>query len=182
MKTRPLASAIFFLSSYAPLAAIIAVKDFDFAAGRLKHPYGVLVVVALAVLSAGVLYAAVRQIRAGVEVTVRSVSNKSGELVNYTIPYMISFFAFDLGNWNEVVAFLAFLALMYVLTVRTQNIFINPLLAILGYSLYDVAFRDGDVDRQGALLAREELHAGDRAVLQRVARFFYIVTAINPEV
>lgn len=182
MEARGFTSAIFFLSSYAPLAPIIIFKDLNLTTWRFAHPRGVAVVFLLALLSVIFLFLVMNKVRQGVDVKVLSVSSKSGELVNYTIPYMISFFAFDLGDWNAIFAFLFFLLLMYVLTLRTQNIFINPVLALAGWSLYDVAFRDGTAERQGAFLARHELHRDDTAVIQRVARFFYIVTATNPEV
>jgi hypothetical protein len=177
MRAKPVVSVVFFLSSYAPLAPIIIFKDYDLGAGRLKHPTGVWIVSALALLSIVVLFLAMRSVSHGIDVRVQSVSHKSGELVNYTIPYMISFFAFDLGNWNDIFAFVFFLSLMYVLTLRTQNIFINPLLALWGWSLYDVTFLDVRTERQGTFLARVELHSADIAVVQRVARFFYIVTS-----
>jgi hypothetical protein len=182
MNPRRWTSVVFFLSSYAPLAPIIIFKDYDRRYHRIAHPIGVAIVAAIAVISVILLFLAMRSIREGVVVDVRSVSNKSGELVNYTIPYMISFFGFDLGDGNAVFAFVFFLLLMYVLTVRTQNVFINPMLALRGWSLYDVTFADGKIDRQGTFLTREELRPGHSATIQRVARFFYIVTSTNPEV
>jgi hypothetical protein len=176
MQTRRLVSVVFFLSSYAPLAPIIIFKDVDLHTRTFRHPHAVEIVAALAVLSIAVLLMAMHAVVEGAEVCVQSVNNQSGELVNYTIPYMISFFAFDLGNWNDIFAFLFFLALMYVLTLRTQNVLINPVLALFGWSLYEVTFMDVKTERQGTFLARVELHKGQEAVVQRIARFFYIVT------
>jgi hypothetical protein len=182
MNPRGWTSIVFFLSSYAPLAPIIIFKDYDRQAHHFAHRVSVEIVAAIAVLSIILLFLAMRSIRAGVVVGVHSVSNKSGELVNYTIPYMISFFGFDLGDANAVFAFVFFLLLMYILTVRTQNVFINPMLALRGWCLYDVTFADGKIDRQGTFLTRDELRPGHSATIQRVARFFYIVTSTNPEV
>jgi hypothetical protein len=181
MKVRVWTSIIFFLSSYAPLAPIILFKDYDFTKHAFRNPTAVAIVVSIALAASGLLFVAMRQIRQGVLVTVRNVSNKSGELVNYTIPYMISFFGFDLSDANAIFAFMFFLALMYVLTVRTQNIFINPLLALRGWALYDVTYQQGTGDHQATFLAKTEFRVGDDILVQRVARFFYVVTAINPE-
>lgn len=181
MKVRRWTSITFFLSSYAPLAPIILFRDYNFRDHAFRNPTAVTIVACIAALASIFLFIAMRQIRHGVQVNVRAVANKSGELVNYTIPYMISFFGFELSDANAIFAFLFFLALMYVLTVQTQNIFINPLLAVRGWALYDVTYRTTAGEHQATFLARSEFRVGDDVLIQRVARFFYVVTAINPE-
>jgi hypothetical protein len=181
MKLRVWTSLVFFLSSYAPLAPIIIFKDYDLKTHTFRNPTAVVIVASIAVVAGALLFVAMGRIRHGVLVRVNAVSNKSGELVNYTIPYMISFFGFDLSDANAIFAFLFFLGLMYVLTVRTQNIFINPLLAVCGWALYEVTYGPAAAERQATFLSRTEFRIGDDVLIQRVARFFYVVTAINPE-
>jgi len=181
MRLRKWASLVFFLSSYAPLAVIILLKDLD-TSWRPKHVAILVVVCTIAIVSVALLWLGMRSIRQGSGVTVRSIATKSGELVNYTIPYMISFFGFDLGDRYAVTAFLFFLALMYWLTVCTHNVFINPVLALMGWSLYEVTFEENGGEHQATFLAKQEFRKGDVVLVQYVARFFYVVTDVKPEV
>ena len=120
-------SILFFVSSYSPLALIILLMDInpDFAfkspGSWLLHPTASVGALIIGVMSVFILLITVKQIGGGDNIKIIRVANQSGELVNYSIPYMISFFGFDLGNLSSVAAFLFFLVLMYVLTGRTTN-------------------------------------------------------------
>jgi hypothetical protein len=181
MKLRIWAAIIIFISSYSPLALILLIKDLDKVTWTLRNPIIAISILAIAAISVFVLSITTRVIRQGDVVTLTRVSSKSGELVNYTIPYMISFFGFDLGDWRELSAFIVFMLLMCMLTIRTQNIFINPILALQGYGLYDVEFKEGAEIKQAIFLSRNELHSGENCLIRRLSYFLYFVTETNPK-
>lgn len=95
---------------------------------------------------------------------------------------MISFFGFDLGDLRASSAFGIFMILMFILTIRTQNIFINPLLALIGYGLYDVEYMAENQCRHATFLSKHEFFNGDSCLVRDVSRFLYVVTKVNPEV
>jgi hypothetical protein len=177
MKTRLFISITIFVSSYSPLAVILLVKDFNLTKQWFDHPLTCLVVVIVALASLVVLLIVLKLvITGGFSVTVQRVSNRSNELVNYTIPYMISFFGFNLGSWQDLASFGWFMALMCFLTIRTQSLFISPVLALMGFGLYDVEYKEGDTTKQGIFLSRRELQIGKSCQIKKASYFLYFVT------
>jgi len=178
MKTRLFASITIFVSSYSPLAVILLIKDFNLANRWFDHPRTCLVVLIVAIGSLVVLLVVLKLLmNGGFPVTVKRISNRSNELVNYTIPYMISFFAFNLGSWQDLASFGWFMALMCFLTIRTQSLFINPVLALMRFGLYNVEYDENGVGKEGIFLSRRELSTGDQCQIKRVSYFLYLVTS-----
>jgi hypothetical protein len=182
MRLRHWVSVVLFISSYSPLALILLIGDFDPQTKSLKNPAISLSILFVSFLSVLLLFVVMRQIRQGDTIKITSVCNQSGELVNYTIPYMISFFRFDLGGIQSFSCFLLFMVLMCVLTIRTQNIFINPILALAGYGLYDVEFTRGQEDFHAILLSQHKLHRNQECRVRQLADFLYCVTDPKPKV
>jgi len=146
MKLRFLSSLLIFLSAYSPLSIIFLIQDFDLEKKELMHATIVWSIIGVSIISCILTWTAIRFLRmSSPPIIVKSVSNRSGELINYSIPYMISFFVMDLGNLKLLLSFGFFMFIMYVLTMKTHNIFINPMLAVMGYNIYDVKYeRNGN--------------------------------------
>lgn len=182
MRPRILTSIIIFISSYSPLGLILVIKDDDVPRVALRHPVTDTIILAVSALSVVILLVAMSQIKDGFPVLIKRVVNRSNELVNYTIPYMISFFGFDVGKWQDMLSFGIFMGLMGLLTIRTQSLFINPILASVGYGLYDAEFQEGVDRREGILLSRLELRIDREYKIRRVSYFLYLVTGTTKEV
>lgn len=184
MKLRLLSSILIFISAYSPLSLIFLVQDYDFDKHILCHPEIVYPVLAISVISCIIVIASVEKIKfSSPPIEILSVSNRSGELINYSIPYMISFFAVDLGDINQLICFGIFMVLMYWLTLKTHNMFINPVLALRGYNLYDVRYKSGNEELQDFFLSKDKrLENGDKCRIVEVSENLYLVTEINPEI
>ena len=104
LRLRLWASLLIFVSGYAPLLVILAVKDLQFVCSVPvpNHPWLFGIFVSLAVLSSVMVLGAVKSIRSGLAVEVTKASNKSGEMFGYTIPYVLSFVRIDLGEWQTL--------------------------------------------------------------------------------
>ena len=86
MKLRFVSSLIIFLSAYSPLSIIFLIQDINFKKGALMNPEIVWTALGLSIISCIFLWASVSFIRASSPpITVRSVSNRSGELINYSM-------------------------------------------------------------------------------------------------
>lgn len=179
MKLRLWSSLMIFVSSYFPLGFIAIVKDLDPTTFRPQHPVIALVIAATFCFCVVALWLAVTTIPSGLPVTITKVSNRSGDLFAYTIPYMISFYNFNLGDWRTLLCLGIFLLLLFVLAYQTRSVLVNPVLALVGYGLYDAQFKDGVVDRQGMLLSRSEFAVGDVCHVYRLSNFLYLVTAVE---
>jgi hypothetical protein len=168
-----------FISSYFPLALIFIIKDLDNEKFYPKHPITAALITELVLISCFVVLLAARKIESGVAVKMMKVSNKSGDMFTYTIPYMISFYNFNLGDWKTLLSLLVFMSLMFALSYRTQNVFINPLLALTGYGLYDCQIKDGSREVQGLFISKHEFQLGDTCIVERLSNFLYFVSSVQ---
>ena len=176
LRLRPWAALVLFVSAYAPLLLILAIKDLDAARGypAPTHPwlFGALLVVA--VLSCFIVLRAVRSIRAGLSVQVSKAANKSGEMFGYTIPYVLSVVRIDLGDWQTLASLTVFMAMMFVVAYRTQTVFVNPILAMAGYMLIDTTFKRGETETQAMVITRVALKIGGTYTMERLAHYLYV--------
>ncbi len=179
MKVKFLPSLLMFLSSYFPLALIFIIKDIDPDTWLPAHPTMAVLVACIAGTSCLIVLLVANRIEGGIPVHITKVSNKSGDMFTYTIPYMISFYNFNLGDWKTLASLLVFMMLMFALAYRTQNIFVNPVLALAGFGLYDCQFNDGSREAQGLLISKHEFGIGDTCVVQRLSAFLYFATEIQ---
>lgn len=174
MKPRFWVTLLMFISSYAPLVLILAVRDFDYDGYRLNSPDIVWPALAIAAVSCLMLWFVMRQFRGGELAEVLEVENRSVELLNYTIPYLISFLPLEIGQANEMVAFGLFMALMFWLTYKTDNLYINPVLTFFGYGLYRVSVTISGHRYEVNALTRSLPKEGDRFFLERLSPFLYV--------
>lgn len=179
MQLHFLSALAIFISGYAPLGLILLVKDLNEVTFQWEHPTNVLILFLIFVTSAIFALSAARNIKQGVPVRIARVSNKSADMFTYTIPYMMSFYKFDLGDWKLLVCLFIFLAMMFVLSYRTQNVFVNPVLALAGYGLYDCQFKDGPQEKQGLLLSKQPFQVGDYCSVKRLSNLMYFVTHVQ---
>lgn len=63
---------------------------------------------------------------------------RDSEVMGYIASYLIPFVAFQLGNWQQLVALSVFIVVLLVIYVHSNMIYINPMLNIVGYRLYEI--------------------------------------------
>jgi hypothetical protein len=178
MKPKLLTAILLFISAYSPLFVILAVKDFDFYSNcSFKHPIGISILLGIAALSVTLLFITINSIRRGnMPVTVKSVKNRSVDLINYTIPYIVSFFGFDLAKLEDIISLSIFLLLLLLLTIKSKSVFMNPILLLAGYNLYDLEYSyDGKVGST-IVISKHEMKLGERFYIRSLTRFLYFVT------
>ena len=182
MRLRWFSSILIFLSAYSPLSVIFLIQDIDFTTGIIAHPKIVYSLLGVSVFSLLFIAIAVRSVRTSTPpVIVLSVSNRSGELINYSIPYMLSFFVMDLSNVNLLVSFAFFMFIMYWMTLKTHNIFVNPVLAMMGYNIYDVHYkRDGHEFEDFFLVKGDRLRRNEPCRVVELSENLLLVTERIP--
>ncbi|CAM4449472.1 hypothetical protein [Vibrio agarivorans] len=111
------------------------------------------------------------------DIEVIAAKSRSSEVVNYTIPYMISFVAFDLGKWQDIVSLFLFLSVLCLLSVRSQSVFINPILAALGYGLYDCKYNEAGNEKECVMLSKHDLLAGNSESYVKLNNYMGIVSS-----
>lgn len=177
MKPKIWTSILLFISAYSPLFLILAVKDFDFEnTYRLQHPLAVYILLGLSVLCVIILFLILKSIKRGnMPVKIRSVRNRSVDLINYTIPYILSFFGFDLSKWEDVISLAIFMTIMLVLTITSRSLFLNPILAFAGYGLYDIDYEFNGETKTISVLSKIELKVGEQVYIKSLTRFLYLI-------
>jgi hypothetical protein len=179
LRLRFWASLVLFVSAYSPLMLILIIKDYDRAnpSWLPQHPIVSGLLLLAAVVSSWAVLHAVKEIDGGLIVTVTKAANKSGDMFGYTIPYMLSFLRVDLSDWQTLVSLALFLGILFVMAYRTQNMFVNPIIALAGYMLIDCNFKRGEKEIQAMVVTRTPLVIGNTYRLERLSYYLYIAAA-----
>jgi hypothetical protein len=183
LRLRFWASLLIFVSGYAPLLVILAVKDLQIVNSipTPQHPWMFAVLIALAGLSSFMVLGAVKSIKSGLSVEVTKAANKSGEMFGYTIPYVLSFVRIDLGEWQTLVSLAIFLGMMFAVAYRTQTVFVNPILAVAGYMLIDCAFKRAGTETQAMVITRVPLKIGASYTIERLSHYLYAAAEVQED-
>lgn len=195
--TKIIPSIAIFISGYTPLFLIMIIKDIKnfcwyqktlpepvVGIEEIKIPYWVqlsnpeigITLLLLSVVSILVLSYVIKHITTNpFEIVIQKAKSRSSEVVNYTIPYMISFVAFDLSKWQDLISLVVFLAILCLLSIRSQSIFINPILAAKGYGLYDCTYTENGIKKECVMLSRRDLSLGDKNNYKKINKYMGII-------
>jgi hypothetical protein len=126
---------ILFMSSFSPMFVIFALLD-TFMHGWINY----VVWIGLAVLSNVGLavffrYALGRNADA---ITVVQASKRDGDAIGYFATYILPFAALAVSNWQQRLAVALAFLVVGCLYVRAHLFYINPILALVGYQLFDI--------------------------------------------
>lgn len=176
LRLRPWVALVVFISAYAPLLLILALKDLDVSGGypASKNPAWFAGLLILAGFSCIIVLRAIGSVKEGLQVQVSKAANKSGEMFGYTIPYALSLVRIDLSDWPTVASLLIFMAMLFVMAYRTQTVLVNPVLALAGYMLIDATFKRGTTETQAMVITRLPLKIGGVYTFERLAHYLYV--------
>jgi hypothetical protein len=123
-----------FLSSYSPAWLILAVRSFQRSSLLFWLSIG------LAAVSAGAFLLFIWIARQGgpFEATVDDVEPRDAELAAYVATYLLPFVVVFGAKFQDVLALGLFLLFIVLLWVNSGLIYLNPLLALIGYHVYVV--------------------------------------------
>lgn len=190
-------SIAIFISGYTPLFLIMMIKDitgidwstyqFDstiLGYDKIAYPIGLIVInpsvvlglIIVSLISLLMLRYVLKNITSNpFEITITKAKSRSSEVVNYTIPYMISFVAFDLSKWQDLLSLIIFLGILCLLSIRSQSIFINPILAALGYGLYDCNYTENGKAKECVMLSPKDLTTNDSVKYKKLNNYMGII-------
>lgn len=135
-----LSRSMLFFSSYAPLFTILAIRNWAnrWIAGTL---------LLLTVVSIGWLLAFIHHVRTLTAVTIEVVraTSRDGDIVSYIVSYLLPFLAIDFTRTADLLSLGVLLLVIALLYVHSNLIYVNPLLAALGYHLIEAEESSGKV-------------------------------------
>lgn len=70
-----------------------------------------------------------------------SVKDKTGDILSYVVPYIISLMSFNVLSLNGLLSLLILIVILYPIYANSSLIYINPVLLLCGYRLYKVTVR-----------------------------------------
>lgn len=145
---------ILFLSSYAPLFVIIAMR------GWRESRHFAIGLVIVAVLSVVVLLTFLRtaQKLSHSKVNVASVISRDGDAMSYIITYLFPFLTVKLTDPTDVVSLGIVLSVIGLLYANSNMIHTNPMLNIAGYHIFEI--EDGDGKTTALVCKRSYIRTG----------------------
>ncbi len=130
---------ILFLSSYAPLFLIIAMRGWR----DSRHlAIGLAIVAAFSVVVLFVFLHTVQKLSAG-KVSVSSVISRDGDVMSYIVTYLLPFLAVKLNDPTDVISLGILFVVIGLLYVNSNMIHTNPVLNIVGYHIFEIEDSDG---------------------------------------
>lgn len=156
-----------FLSSYSPLFAVFAILD-SFGSG---WPTKVCIGIAILGLLLPVVVVLVAKRLAPQALRVESSQVRDGDALAYIATYLVPFAAITATTARQRGALGLFVFLIAVLYVRSELFYINPLLALVGYRMFQVATPSGS---SVVLLTRRRfLRSGIDLSARRLGNYIY---------
>jgi len=130
---------LLFFSSYSPLFIILAVRNLGHSVTGSEILLGISII---SLLGLAMFLRAANQL-APHNVTVTRVVSRDAEAMAYIVTYLIPFLGISLSDPTDAVSLGIMFGLIAVLYVRTDLIYINPILSLLGYRLFEVETEGG---------------------------------------
>lgn len=147
--------AVVFITAYFPLFLILLILDIaqntdGLSVGLSSYGYkvSILALVLFTLSSVALLLSAVLMRKnltyqeGGNPIQVSEAKLLRGDMLNYTLPFLIGLFAFDYSNWQNITALLVFLFFMFAFVVKDRVILLNPMFLLMGIRLYEMTYRE----------------------------------------
>lgn len=155
MQFRIAPALIIFIGSYLPLSIILLAQNFDFSALRrapcwppglmpcevpLQNPEMAIGFFTFTLACFGVTLYVLRSVQPQQDITIIEADYVPTDLMNYTLPYVVSFVSIEYHETGKFIGFLIFLGWMFWISYKSGQIILNPLLIALGWRLYSTSY------------------------------------------
>jgi len=89
------------------------------------------------------------------------------DLINYVVPYIVSFMSLEYSLLTKVMGFALFMVWVFWLSYKTGQVVLNPILIILGWKLYEIkyTYQNSPTERVDKALAKTEFRPAARAYI-----------------
>lgn len=153
MQFRLVPAFLVFLGSYFPLAVILALQDITEQSWEQEicrnwkncvlptsnHPFLSLSAVAITLLCLILTFKILSGLRYRYSIDIVEAKPIPGELISYSIPYIVAFMGVDYGTTGKVAGLTVFLLWLFLITYRAGQIIMNPMLLVMGWNLFEAS-------------------------------------------
>jgi hypothetical protein len=180
MQFRILTALTIFLGSYLPLSIILLAQNYDYPASTtslcwrpwssackipLKNPEFALSAFFACAACFLITLVVLALVKPKHEIVILEAKYIPTDLMNYTLPYVVSFMSIDYQDMSKFLGLVIFLAWMFWITYRSGQVLLNPLLIVFGWRLYDLRYRfpsePKDLEHTARALAKGTIEAGE---------------------
>lgn len=151
MQFRLIPALLVFLGSYFPLAIIMAIQDIKIFSWNsdicinfhechlpeFHNPWLSLLIFIITGICLILTSCIFKKLRYTYKIEIKETKPIPTELINYSFPYIVSFMGVDYESTEKIVGLVIFLVWLFLLTYKSQQIIMNPILLIFGWNLYD---------------------------------------------
>jgi len=128
---------VLFFCSYFPLTLIICVLQYD------QWPWWVIALIGGVFGFGSLAFTAfyfwwMRRTAYAEQKKVTDFSRHDAEVMSYIASYIIPLVTFPLGYVKQIVTLIIFVVVLLVIYVHSNMIYINPVLSVVGYHLYEI--------------------------------------------
>lgn len=179
MQLRTTSAFALYVGSYLPLGLVLFVQDLDPAAAKLgvcppsawfgdgcvvplRHPIWACGAVALGIACLVLTMLTLRAIGTLTRIQVAEAKHIPADLINYAMPYVVSFMGLDFTSPTRLLGFVVFFIWIFWITYRSGQIVMNPILIVFGWRLYEIRYSYTGLDKPwlGRALFRGEVEPG----------------------
>ncbi|MFC4352277.1 hypothetical protein ACFOW6_12070 [Fodinicurvata halophila] len=173
------AALIIFIGSYFPLSLILIAQDYNYDMVTssicniitsnnciipFNNGYYTITFFIVCLLCFLISLGALSTIKPKTPVNITQSKYIPAELMSYTLPYIVSFMSIDYQETGKFVGLLVFLCWIFLITFRSGQLILNPLLIVFGWRLYEIKYTfpgDGN-ERTAKTLSKSPLQPGER--------------------
>jgi len=89
------------------------------------------------------------------------------DLINYVVPYIVSFMSLEYSQLTQVLGFALFMIWIFWLSYKTGQVVLNPILIIMGWKLYEIkyTYQNSPTERVDKALAKTEFKPAANATI-----------------
>ena len=189
MQVKLLPAVLLFLGSYFPLSVILLLQDISvdswalnlcwhFTAcqlPQLTNPGRSLSFFFVCAASLAFFLWSLNSFPGLHDIQVEDCKSIPNDLINYVFPYVVSFMGLNFASTGKYYGFLVFLFWMFLITYRSGQILMNPLLLVAGWQLYEVSANMNGHKRQVSALSRSKIKPNDK-LLSCVVQGIYVLS------
>lgn len=157
MQLRRTSAFVLYVGSYLPLALVLLVQDVNASVAEnavcspavwaergcqlpLHHPALSLGAVAVGVVCLLVTTWTLRATGTLRQIEVAEAKHVPADLINYAMPYIVSFMGLDFASPTKLLGFGVFFIWIFWITYRSGQIVMNPILIVFGWRLYEIKY------------------------------------------
>lgn len=174
MQFRFLPALLVFLGSYFPLALILLFQDISWSSWEsatctswkschfpiFRNPWLAFSVLGVTALCLCLTFLILRKIRYKYPIEIIEVKPIPNELINYSFPYIVSFMGVDYLSLDKISGLVIFLVWLFLITLKSGQIIMNPVLLIFGWNLYEAKVFVNGSERTTNILSKTYLIPG----------------------